>query len=460
MRSRTGVSRIVRGLAPWLLAVTAALPFGGAQGQTLIDAFVSTYNSNPDLLAQRARLRVVDETVSQALAGWRPVIRSQGEIGINQQNSSLRTPREQDLRPNSYSFSVTQPLYRGGKTIAATRGAEADVRAERATLTDREQTVLLGAVSSYSDVVLDVATVQLRRNNVRVLQEQLAATNARFRVGELTRTDVAQAESRLAGSQSDLIAAEAQSANSRAAYQRVVGQVPGPNLREAPLMGTAPATEDQSVAMSIENAPRVVAAKNRVSSANFGIDNAIGDLLPSAQIVGTVSRAWDSQIRNDHLYSYSVRGQVTVPLYQGGGEHSRVRAAKQAFGQRQNELDSARRQSAEAAIRAFRLFEAARARVESLGAQVRAAQVALDGVRQEAQVGSRTTLDVLNAEQELLNAQVQLVSARRDLVVGHYTLLAETGQLTARQLRLPVEYYDEERYYKKVRDSWFGLGVN
>jgi TolC family type I secretion outer membrane protein len=461
MRSRTGVSRIVHSLAPWVLAVaSAALPPGAAQGQSLIDAFVSTYNSNPDLLAQRARLRVVDETVNQALAGWRPVIRGQGEVGINQQESSLRIDRRQQLHPKSYSFSVTQPIYRGGKTIAATRGAEADVRAERATLTDREQTVLLGAVTSFSDVVRDVATVQLRRNNVRVLQEQLAATNARFRVGELTRTDVAQAESRLARSQSDLTAADAQAANSRATYQRVVGQVPGPNLREAPLLGKVPSSEDQSVAMSIENAPRVVAAKNRVASANFAIDNAIGDLLPSAQIVGTVSRAWDSQVRGDHVYSYSIRGQVTVPLYQSGAEYSRVRAAKQAHGQRQNELDSARRQSAEAAIRAFRQLESAKARVESLGAQVRASQVALDGVRQEAQVGSRTTLDVLNAEQEYLDAQVQLVAARRDLVVSHYALLSETGQLTARQLRLPVEYYDEEKYYKNVRDSWIGLGSN
>ncbi|TWT10642.1 TolC family outer membrane protein [Reyranella sp. CPCC 100927] len=460
MRSRTGVNRIVRSLAPWVLAASATMPLAGAHGQTLIEAFVSTYNSNPDLLAQRARLRQVDETVNQALAGWRPVIRGQGEIGINKQNSSLRNPREQELRPNNYALSVTQPLFRGGKTVAQTRSAESDVLAERATLTDREQAVLLGTVSSYSDVVRDDATVLLRRNNVRVLQEQLAATNARFRVGELTRTDVAQAESRLARSQSDLTAAEAQAANSRAAYQRVVGARPGPKLQEAPLMNTVPTGEDQAVAIGLEAAPRVIAAKHRIASANYAIDNAIGDLLPTAQVVGTVSRAFDQQVRKDHLYSYSLRGQVTVPLYQNGAEYSRVRQAKQLHGQRQNELDSARRQSAEAVIRAFRLFEAARARVDSISAQVRAAQVALDGVRQEAQVGSRTTLDVLNAEQEFLDAQVQLVSARRDMVVGHYTLISELGQLTARQLRLPVVYYDEEKYYKSVRDSWIGLGSN
>jgi TolC family type I secretion outer membrane protein len=364
----------------------------------------------------------------------------------------------QRLRPYSYVLAISQPLYRGGKTTAQTRGAEADVRAERATLLDREQIVLLGTVTAYSDVVRDVATVGLRRNNVRVLQQQLADTNARFQVGEVTRTDVAQSESRLARSQSDLIAAEAQAANSRAAYQRVVGQMPGPQLMEAPLNGTVPVSEDQSVAMSIELAPQVIAAQHRVTSASYAIDNAFADLLPQVALVGTVSRGWDVLVRNDHQFSYSIRAQVTVPIYQNGAEYSRVRQAKQFHGQRRNELDSVRRQSAESAIRAFRQLESARARVVSLNTQVAASGVALDGVRQEAQVGTRTTLDVLNAEQELLDAQVQLVSARRDLVVSHYALLAVTGQLTARQMHLPVDYYDEEGYYRRVRDAWIGLG--
>ena len=455
MRSSSGTRRI----AGTLLA--AVIPFSvsiGAQAQSLIDAFVTTYNSNPDLLAQRARLRTVDETVSQAVAGWRPVVRGQAEMGFNRQNSSIRLQREQNLRPRTYALTVTQQVYNGGKTVATVRGAESDVRAERAALVEREQIVLLGAVTAYSDFVRDIATVQLRRNNVRVLQEQLTATNARFRVGEVTQTDVSQSEARLARSQADLTAAIAQAANSRAAYQRVVGVSPSAGMQEAPLLGSVPQSEDQAVALAIENAPRSVAAKYRVSSANYAIDSATADLLPTFQVVGSVSRAFDTQIRNDHLYSFAIRGQLTVPLYQGGGEYSRVRASKQVFGQRKNELESSNRQSLEGAIRSFRQLEAARARVGSLRAQVQASTVALDGVRQEAQVGSRTTLDVLNAEQELLDAQVQLAAARRDVVVAHYTLLSEIGQLTARQLRLPVLYYDEEKYYNGVRNAWFGLG--
>jgi TolC family type I secretion outer membrane protein len=460
MGARTGALRVGGRLVPWLLAVGAALPAGTAFGQTLMEGFVSTYNSNPDLLAQRARLRVVDETVSQALAGWRPVIRGIAEAGIAEQHSSVRAPQEQNLRPRSYALTITQPLYRGGKTTAQTRGAEADVRAERAVLRDREQTGMLGTAVAHSDFVRDVATVGLRRNNVRVLQQQLADTNARFQVGELTRTDVAQAESRLAQSQANLTAAEAQAAASRATYQRVVGIVPDARMQEAPLLNSVPETEDQSVALSIEMAPRVVAAKYRVSSASYAIDAAFADLLPQVALVGAVSRGYDVTLRRDHSYSYSIRAQVTVPIYQNGSEYSRVRQAKQFHGQRKNELDSARRQSAELAIRAYRQLESARARLVSLAAQVTAAGIALDGVRQEQLVGTRTTLDVLNAEQELLDAQVQLVSARRDVVVSHYGLLAEIGQLSARDLRLPVAYYDEEQYYRNVRDAWIGLGGN
>ncbi|MBV9835425.1 MAG: TolC family outer membrane protein [Alphaproteobacteria bacterium] len=429
-----------------------------AQGQTLSQALVGAYNSNPDLLAQRARLRGVDETVAQQVANWRPQIRATGAVGRGQLNSSTRTIGQQDLTTRQFGLTVTQPLFRGGKTLAGTRGAEADVLAERAVLLDREQTTLLNTVTAFSDYVRDLATVELRRNNVNVLNQQLIATQARFRVGELTRTDVAQAESRLEGTRADLIAAQAQAANSRAAYIRVIGIAPG-QLQPPPLMGSVPPTEDAAINAGQEKAPGAIAAWHRVRSAEYGVDNAFGDLLPTLNLVGSWTRTYDSQLQGDRIDSKSIQLQASVPIYQNGAEYSRVRAAKQAVGQRLAELDGARRLAAETAVRAFRQYEAARARVESITAQIRAAGVALEGVRQEAQVGSRTTLDVLNAEQELLNAQVQLVSAQRDVVVGHYTLLSAIGQLTARSLQLPVEYYDEERNYKNVRDVWIGTGI-
>jgi outer membrane protein len=442
-----------------LVALCGALAsVAPAQGQTLSQALVGAYNSNPDLLAQRARLRGVDETVAQQVANWRPQIRATTAIGRGELNSSTRTVGQQELTPRQFGLSVTQPLFRGGKTLAGTRGADADVLAERAVLLDREQTTLLNTVTAFSDYVRDLSTVELRRNNVNVLNQQLIATQARFRVGELTRTDVAQAESRLEGTRADLIAAQAQAANSRAAYIRVIGVAPG-QLQAPPLMGAVPPTEDAAINAGQEKAPGAIAAWHRVRSAEYGVDNAFGDLLPTLNLVASWTRTYDSQIQGDRLDNKSIQLQASVPIYQNGAEYSRVRAAKQAVGQRLAELDGARRLAAETAVRAFRQYEAARARVESISAQIRAAGVALEGVRQEAQVGSRTTLDVLNAEQELLNAQVQLVSAQRDVVVGHYTLLSAIGQLTARSLQLPVEYYDEERNYKNVRDVWIGTGI-
>lgn len=442
-----------------LVALVGALAgVAPAQGQTLRQALVGAYNSNPDLLSQRARLRSVDETVAQQVANWRPQIRATGVAGRGQLNSSSRLVGQQDLTTRQFGLTVTQPLFRGGKTLAGTRGADADVLAERAVLIDREQTTLLNTVTAFSDYVRDLATVELRRNNVNVLNQQLVATQARFRVGELTRTDVAQAESRLEGTRADLIAAQAQAANSRAAFIRVVGVAPG-QLQPPPLLGSVPASEDAAINAGQERAPGAIAAWHRVRSAEYSVDNALGDLLPTINLVGSWTRTYDSQLSGDRIDNKSIQIQASVPIYQNGAEHSRVRAAKQTVGQRLAELDGARRLAAETAVRAFRQYESARARVESISAQIRAAGVALEGVRQEAQVGSRTTLDVLNAEQELLNAQVQLVSAQRDAVVGHYTLLSATGQLTARALALPVEYYDEERNYKNVRDVWIGTGI-
>ncbi len=441
-----------------VLVVALATPWGmPAAAQSMRDALVSTYNSNPDLMAQRARLRSVDETVSQAVANWRPQVRAVVNYGASQTTSTTRTIGDQDLNPRTYQLQITQPLFRGGRTVAARRTAEADVQAERAVLLDREQIVLLAAVTVYSDLVRDQATVLLRRNNVNVLEQQLVATQARFRVGELTRTDVAQAESRLQQSKSDLIAAEAAAANSRAAYMRVIGQNAG-TLAEPPLMGKALGTEDEAIAAAQEKAPRAITAWHRVKSSEFAVDSALGELLPTLNLVGTFQRNFDSNIAGDSLYSSAIQAQLSVPIFQNGAEHSRVRQAKQIVGQRLAELDGARRQSAEAAVRAFRTYEAARARVAAFSAQIAAAQIALEGVRQEAQVGSRTTLDVLNAEQELLNAQVQLTSAKRDVTVGHYSLLSETGQLTARVLVLPVEFFDHDRNYKNVRGAWIGLG--
>jgi outer membrane protein len=288
--------------------------------------------------------------------------------------------------------------------------------------------------------------------------QQLDATRERFRVGELTITDVSQAEARLEQAKADLVQAEAVVRVDQAAYQRVVGARPG-KLGDLALIGALPASEDESVALAMDFGPRALSAQHRITAASYGVNSAIATLLPQVNVVGFAQYQGDLQAPNDQYYQYGVRVQATVPIYQNGSEWSVIRQAKELVGQRRNELDSARRLAAQTVISAWRNLDSARSRVTSFTAQVKANDVALNGVRQEALVGSRTTLDVLNAEQELLNSQVSLISARHDVQINYYGVLAGIGRLTARTLGLPVEYYDEEKYYNDVGSRWIGDAV-
>jgi outer membrane protein len=428
-----------------------------AHAQSLIEALSTTYNSNPDLLAQRAVLRQTDETLAQAVANWRP------KVSLSVEYNKIEIDSLPVARGNTYYFlngrttllSVTQPLFRGGKTVADTKSAQANIQAQRAVLADTEQTVLLQAATVYADLLRDLGIVDARKNNVRVLVQQLDATRERFRVGELTITDVSQAEARLEQAKADLVLAEAQVRIDQATYQRVIGSRPG-NLGELPLVGALPASEEECVALAMDYAPKAVSAQQRITAASYGVNSAIATLLPTVNLVGFVQYQQDLQVPNDQFYQYGVRLQATVPIYQNGSEWSAIRSAKELVGQRRNELDGARRTAAQTVISSWRNLDSARSRVTSFTAQVRANDVALNGVRQEALVGSRTTLDVLNAEQELLNSQVNLISARHDVQVNYYGVLSGIGRLTARTLGLPVEYYDEEKYYNEVGSRWLG----
>lgn len=441
-------------------AVLCALALGAApvaRAQSLFEALSNTYNSNPDLLAGRAILRQTDETLAQAVANWRP------KVSVSQEFNKL----EYDgfpVRTNNFNYALngkvtllqaTQPLFRGGKTVADTKAAQANIQAQRAVLADTEQSVMLSSIQAYADLVQDMGIVDVRRNNVRVLVEQLNATRERFRVGELTITDVAQAEARLEQAKADLVLAQAQARIDEAVFYHQIGMKPG-KLADLPLVGALPASEDECVALAMDANPKPTSAQYRISAASYGVNSAVSALLPQVNLVGLIQNQTDLQVPGDQYWTYGVRLQATVPIYQNGSEWSAIRQAKQLVGQRRNELDSARRTAAENVIRAWRNLDSARSRILSFEAQVHANEVALNGVQQEALVGSRTTLDVLNAEQELLNSQVSLLQARHDTQVSYYGVLAGIGRLTARTLGLPVEYYDEEKYYKEVGSRWIG----
>lgn len=442
-----------------LMASAAVVAVRPAASQTLPEALALAYANNPTLQAARAQLRAVDENVPQALAGWRPTVQMGGSVGTVDSETQLRRgPTNSTNRdPTTLNASVTQPLYRGGRTVSSTSRAENQVLAQRARLLAAEQQVLLDAVNAYVAVIRDQEEVRLNTNNEQVLVRQLQATNERFRVGEITRTDVAQAESRLAGARAARSDAEGRLQNSRAVFTRVVGQPPERLTPPQPLRQAVANARDAGNLASLNN-PGVVAALFDEAAARDLIDVQFSALMPQASVTAQTFRNDFSTDQTRRVNGNQVTANVTVPLFQGGAEHAAVRQARQTAQQARQVVEEQRRTATQQATQAFENLMALRAQADANRAQIRAAEIALDGVQREAVVGSRTTLDVLNAEQELLNARVALVRALANVITASHNLAAAVGRLTARDLNLQVQIYDMEAYYREVRNRWAGWG--
>jgi outer membrane protein len=439
-------------------AVLAATP---ASAQTLTEAFAYTYNNNPQILAQRALLRATDEQVPQALANWRPTVTLTGTAGFERAGIAARGSSTQfsSFEPRAADLRITQPLYRGGRTEAQTRQAINTVQSTRAQTLGVETQVFQSVAQTYLDVVRDQTLVEVNRSNEQVLRRQLEATQDRFRVGEVTRTDVAQAESQLAQATAQRINAEGQLEVSRANYARAVGHPPGRLVqpRERPVL---PATRDEALTLAANNNPNVISAMFTELAARDNIDLVRGQLLPTINLVGDLNRSFAPSVslQTTRQDTASAVLQLTMPLYEGGAIWSQTRAAEQTVGQRRGQLDDARRLAVQQATQAWETLQSARAAITSFGAAVRAAQIALEGIQQEALVGSRTVLDVLISEQQLFTTQSQLVGAQHDAALAEFNLAAATGRLIAPELRLPVQLYDMERHYRAVKDKWLGFG--
>jgi TolC family type I secretion outer membrane protein len=451
----------MRGTLLAAVAACALIP-ASAGAMTLSEALSAAYNNNPTLLAERAQLRATDEQVPQALSGWRPTVQATGSIGggwSDTNSDDVLGGGSRSSVPRSVGLSVSQPVYQGGRTVAATARAENLVQAERARMVAIEQQVFTDAITAFMDVVQNQAVLDLSVNNEQVLRRQLEASNDRFRVGEITRTDVAQSESRLALAISDRIQAENNLEASRAAFERVVGEPPG--RLDAPADRVAlPSNRQEALTLSAQNNPTVVSALFTEAAAREAVRQVRGELLPDLRIVGNVQRNEDQSISGRISNSASVTAQITVPLYEAGSVYSRTREAQQTVAQRRSQVDDARRVAVQQGTTAWETLQSNRARVESLRSSIRAAQIALEGVQQEAAVGSRTVLDILNAEQELFNARVNLVRAQRDQLVSEFQVAAATGRLTASDLNLPVQLYDVDKHYQAVRNKWIGFDAD
>lgn len=444
---------------PLFLCLAAGLGWQPASvsAQTLDEALVGAYLRNPILASARADLRATDEQVPQAVSGWRPTVSMAGDYGreLLRDEKVSGSVGDQNRDPASLSLTVDQPLYRGGRTVSATNRALNNIRAARARLAVSEQTVFFDAVTAFMNVVRDQAVLELRINNEQVLRRQLEATQDRFDVGEVTRTDVHQAQARLAGTEADRIQAEGDLEVSRATYKRIVGESPQA-LTPPELPTDVPESGDAAVELAVDANPRVLAAQFDERASVDNIDQIRGELLPTVSLTGSAARDYDASGEDTEVSSYEARILVSVPLYQSGAVYSRLRGAKQTVVGNRQRIEDARRSSVEAATAAWETMVSAQAAIEAIGTQVTASEVALDGVRREADVGSRTVLDVLDAEQELLDSRVNLVLAQRDLTVAVFLLKSAIGQLTAEKLKLPVDYYDPGRHYREVRGRWFG----
>jgi len=430
----------------------------GAGAETLVQALGEAYRFNPRLDAARATQRATDEEVPRALSGYRPSIEGSADTSWQRTTTAPATGANGDSNPRGYQVGLVQPLFRGFRTVNSVSAAEATVRAGRETLRLAEQSVLLEAVTAFCDVVRDTAIVRLRENNVTVLTRDLRATQDRFNVGEVTRTDVAQAQARRAAAVAALDLARSNLKTSRATFERVVGHPPS-NLVEARASTLVAKTLEGNIEISLRESPSVVAALYREQAARHTIDVVRGELLPTAQLESSYSKRFDSSPSIDWVETTTVTGRVTVPFYTGGEVEARVRQAKHTHVQRLQEIEQARTEVQAQVVTAWAQLQAAQAAVESDRSAVDANRIALAGVREEERVGQRTLLDVLNAEQELLNSEVNLVTDQRNVVVSSYTLLSTIGRLNVQELNAAALVYDAEAHYNDVRNKWFDISI-
>ena len=463
-----------RGLAAGVAAcTTCALFLAPVRADTLEGALVQAYQNNPSLNAQRASVRATDEGVPQALAGYRPRVTATGSVGAQYWDTTTRsttgpfvpsttnpTPHTHlsgNMSPYGGGVTATQTLYNGFQTANRTRQAESQVQSGRENLRDIEQRTLLNAVTAYMNLLRDTAILDLQRRNVEVLQEQLRQTRDRFNVGEVTRTDVAQSESRLASGRSQVLSAEATYKASVATYRQVIGVEPGRLAPGSPVDRFSPSTLPSAVGLGTATHPAVQTAQYSVDVALQAVKVAESALYPTLSLQGSVQQNNEGSLLGLKSFNALVLGQLSVPIYQGGSEYALIRQNKETLGQRRLDLDTARDAVRQNIVQSWGQLEAAKGNIEATQAQVQASEIALNGVREEARVGQRTTLDVLNAQQELVNARVALVSAQRDRVVASYTLLASVGRLSPEILGLRVPTYDAAVHYHQVRDSWAGV---
>jgi outer membrane protein len=438
---------------------------GAGRAETIGGALIKAYLTSPDINTQRAAVRVADENVPKANAGYLPTVEATANIGIERAQTSeigaaaaATSSVDVFLKPRGYGVTANETVFNGNRTLNSIRQAESQVFGAREQLRNTEQNTLLSGLTAYMDVLEDTAILGLDNNNVDVLKEQLRETRDRFTVGEVTRTDVAQAEASLANGQGIALSAVATLQAAVARYRQFIGDQPTSLAPVKPLMRPIPKTLPEAISISQIEHPAISGSLHGVDAAELQVKIAEGALYPTVGLSASVSNQYDvNGIPGFKVLSGTITGQLTIPIYQGGAEYAATRQAKESLSQQEIQTDSLRNQVRQAVVAAWGLNQAAVGVVRAARASVSANEVALTGVREEAKVGQRTTLDVLNAQQALLQARTTLVQAEHDQVVDSYSLLSAIGRLNIPTLGLAVAEYDPRVHFDQVKSKWIGL---
>lgn len=460
MSFATSMRRPALASAAALMALAAfAIPAREAGAQTLDQALAQAYVNNPTLNSQRAGTRAVDESVPQALSGYRPTLFATASAGVESARSKVSgVSTNGTLWPRQFALTATQTIFNGLITANTTQSAESQVRGSRETLRNTEQSVLLNAATAYMNVIQSIALLDLQNQNLAALQQELRATRDRFNVGEVTRTDVAQAEARVADAQYGVSQAVANLSSARAVYRQVIGVEPGRLMSPGSVIeAMLPRNLGQVVTAGLDHHPAVKASQFAVDAAVFQVKVAEGALAPNLNVQGQLFQAYDTSNAVDSARGAEVTLNLSVPIYQGGVEYANIRQAKELLTQARIEVDVNRDTIRAQAVQYWGALEASKAQIEAAQSAVAANTLALEGVREEWRVGQRTTTDVLNAQRDLTNSRSALVTAQRDRVVAAYSLVSIIGKLDAISLRLKVNVYNPTVHYNQVRDSWAGV---
>jgi outer membrane protein len=460
--------KVVTGAA----AAVLLLACGGrtpALADTIEAALVRAYQGNPQLNAQRAQVRSTDEGVPQALSGYRPKVNLTATAGVQYTDATsvvgpnpatgtaARAQSHAEEAPRSVGITATQTLFNGQQTANGVRAAESQVSSSREALRVLEQSVLLTAATTYMDYLRDAAIVEVQRSNVRVLEQTLKQTRDRFNVGEVTRTDVAQSEAQLAAGRTQLAIAEANLTTTRSKFRQIIGNEPADLQPGAPVDRFFPGSLPAAVELSLIENPNVTSAMFGVDVNYLQVKIKEGALLPTLTLQASAQQANEQQLTVQKSFTAAAVAQLTVPIYQGGIEYSLIRQSKENLAQQRLNLDTTRDQTRANTVTQWGALVSGKAQVAAAQAQVTASEIALNGVREEAKAGQRTTLDVLNAQQALVNARIALVTAQHDRVVASYNVLSAVGRLSPQVLGLATNTYDPSVHYQQVRDSWFGV---